>query len=103
VVVEDDEVGTHQAKVLLVLPLSIQAIVPVTSAMDLGRAYRDAERVVADIKRAYELLDRKFGGLLNGEGIMRGSTRTIPREPGSEFVGVEIRYLAPMHETWGAP
>lgn len=102
-VVEDDEVGTHQAKLLIVLPLSIQAIVPVTTAMDLGRAYRDAERVLADIKRAMELSDRTVGGLVKDFGLVRGATQTLTREPGSEFVGVSIQYRAPMHEAWGAP
>lgn len=103
VVVGDDEVGSHQAKLLIVLPLSIQAIVPVTTSMDLGLAYRDAERVLADIKRAIELSDRTLSGLVKDHGLVRGSTRTMEREPGSEFVGVAIEYRAPMHEEWGAP
>lgn len=103
VVVDDDEVGPHQAKLFVGLPISIHAIAPVTTAMNLGLAYRDAERVLADIKRAIELDDRTFGGLVKDKGIVRGSTRTLPRDPGSDFVGVSIEYHAPMHETWGAP
>lgn len=103
VAVEDDEVSQFQLKGFITLPLTIQAMVAITTAVDLGLAYRDAERVLADVKRAVELEDRTLGGLVAWHGLERGTTTTLKREPGSEFVGVAIQYLAPMHETWGAP
>lgn len=99
----DDEVGQFQLKGFITLPLSIQSVVAVTTSLDLGTGYRDSERALADIKRAMELDDRNFGGLLAWHGIERGVTQTLPREPGSLEVGVAIEYRAPMHEKWGAP
>jgi len=103
VVVEDDEVGQfHANKGFLTLPITIQAIVAVGN-VKLRVCYRDAERVLADVKRAIELPDRTLGGLVAWHGLERGTTQVLKREPGSEFVGVSIQYRAPMHETWGAP
>lgn len=103
VVVEDDDVKQFQHKGLIDLPLSIQAFAKVTTAIGLRLAYRDAERVLADIKRAVELPDRTMGGLVKWLGLERGTTTTLKREAGSQFVGIAINYVAQMHETWGAP
>lgn len=101
VVVGEDEVKFHGNGLLLMLPLRIQAQVAV-SRLELGTAYQYAEAIVADIKRAMELDDRTLGGTLNGF-LERGPTRTIARDVGSEYVGVEIEYRAPMKEDWGNP
>lgn len=102
-VVEDDEPRLQGEHVLINLPLDIQAIVkaPATSRA-LRQAYLAAEGVLQDIKRAVELTDRRLGGLVKWQ-IDRGTTRTIPREPGSPYVGVAIRYALPYQEQWGRP
>ena len=104
VVVQPDEV-VHQGQGFLVtVPLSIQAVVDVSlSALDFSVAYRRAETMIAAIKRAMEVEDRTLGGLIAWNGLERGSTEPIARDPGSQFVGVSIGYRAPIREGWGAP
>jgi hypothetical protein len=104
VAVGDDDPRFQGEAFLIVLPLSIQAIVAVPAGqLEIGAAYRAAEAILADVKRAIELEDRTLGGLVKWHGLERGSTRTLRREPGSEFVGIEIGYSAPYAESWGAP
>jgi hypothetical protein len=102
VVVEDDEPKWQADGFFIELPLSIQAVVA-TGGVELGTAYQTAEAILEDIKTAVELADRKLGGLLAWHGLERGSTRTLQREPGSEFVGVAVEYRCPYRENWGNP
>lgn len=80
-------------------PVSIQAL----SQACLDDAWSRIEMVLADIKQAIELDDdRRLDGLLTG-AMERGVTRTLPREPGSLTVGVEVMYLLQIKESWGTP
>lgn len=99
VVAGDDEAAFQGEGFLVRLPIGIQAIV----SADLSAPYASAEAVLADIKRAIELTDRTLGGLVAWNGLERGVTRTLQRDEGSTFVGVEIEYSAHYTEGWGAP
>lgn len=104
VTVEPDEVEHQGEGFLVTVPLSIQAVVKAgTTALEASNAYRVAERVIAAIKRAMEVEDRTIGGIVAWNGLERGSTAPLEREPGSEFVGVSVQYRAPIEEGWGAP
>ncbi len=101
VLVEDDEVTSQVGAIFVDVPLTIQAVVAVSTPLEYRKAYRDAERMLADIKRAMELTGRTMAGV-NGF-LRRGVTRTLPREPGSAFVGVSIEYRCSVKESWGNP
>lgn len=94
---EDDPVfqGEH---LLIRLPVEIQAI----ARADLDEPWLAVEDVLGDIKAAMELEDRTLGRLVKRQ-IERGRTTTLDREPGSEYVGAAIVYVAPYAERWGHP
>lgn len=99
VVIGEDSVEIQQGyKLVIRMPLGVQAIAPAT----LDRAWQELEPVLADIKRAMELPDKRFGGLVEQE-LLRGSTQTMERDEGSTTVGVSVAYLATYTETWGNP
>lgn len=98
IVVGDDSVKYQGANLLVRLPVSIQALVKA----DLDDPLTAIEAVISDIKRAVELADRKLGGLIP-QPIERGSTRAVPRRPGSTTVGVAVEYSISYVEAWGAP
>lgn len=85
-------------KMTLQVPLEFWAL----AKADVADAWKVAERILGDIKQALELEDRRLGGLINPE-LTRGSTRTLPREPGQLFVGVAVGYRLAYNEIWGAP
>jgi len=91
------------AKQLLVLwPIEIHAL----AKADLGgggKSWKAVERVIADIKRAVELEDRTFGGLLRRDSIERGAVRSREREPGNTTVGAIVPYIVRILEVWGDP
>lgn len=89
--------GEH---VIVSLPVNIQAIVQETN---LDEPWEIVEDVIADIKQAVELPDRTLGGLTFKTGIERGPTQTLEREPGSEYTGAQVPYVAPFGEVWGHP
>ncbi len=60
------------------------------------------EDVLADIQRAVELPDRFLDGLCRHH-FRCGTTRTYPRETGSESVAVAQTYLFPVVRVWGHP
>lgn len=60
------------------------------------------EQLLADIKRAIELPDRRLGGLLNAD-MVRGAARPLPRQEGSLTVGAALSYQLQWKEGWGAP
>lgn len=108
VIVGDDEPTWQGEGCQIDLPLSIEAQVRF-SKLGLDEAYRQAERIAADIKRAMELSDRLLitsdypRGLLNWNGLVRGATRVLKPEPSSVFVGVAVNYTLPYRENWGTP
>lgn len=98
IVVREDVVPFQGENVLVHLALEFQAI----AKADINHAWLMVERVLADIKRAVELPDRTLGKLVPRR-IERGSSRTLPREPGSTVVGAGVTYTAPYVEAWGNP
>lgn len=97
IVLEPDEVINQHVGIRILLTAEIQALAKV----DINEPYLAIERVLADIKRAIEIEDRKLGILT--EPITRGSTRTITREPGSTTAGVGVSYRISYPEVWGNP
>ena len=85
--------------VVVRLPINLQAIVAET---DVEEPWDVVEDVIADIKQAVEQQDRTLGRLVKSE-IERGATQTLEQEPGSEFTGTEITYIATYPEMWGHP
>lgn len=98
VVVGEDQVLVQGNKVIVTLPLEVQAL---ASSQREG-AWQFTEPVLADIKRALEVADRTLGGLVH-QWLQRGSTRTLERDEGSTTVGVGLAYVATYSETWGSP
>lgn len=96
--VGEDTVKFQGDRFLIDLPVDIQAL----AKADLDQPWVAVESVLGDIKRAMELEDRTLGRLVQQQ-LERGTTRTMEREPGSAYVGVEIRYTAPYREEWGEP
>jgi hypothetical protein len=97
---QDDEPGYQGEQVFLILPVDVQALTKWTDASE--RPYLQAERILADVKKAMEPADRSFGRLLKSR-IERGSTKTLLREQGSLTIGVAVSYRLPYVEVWGEP
>ncbi len=96
-VVDDDE-ARSPGYVFVTLPIVVQAL----AKADLDEPWLAVEALLGDLKRAIEQTDRTLGGLLKSE-LQRGSTRTLPREPGSTTVGASITYHCEYVEVWGQP
>lgn len=60
------------------------------------------EQLLADVKRAMELPDRRLGGLLAGD-FTRGPARPLTREDRSLTAGVSLTYQLQWKEGWGLP
>ena len=101
IVVGDDDASHQGVNLVVVLPVEIQILVRVTDA-DPAAAGAAIEDGIEDIKRAVELADRRFGGLLTTD-LERGETRALAREEGSTSVGAGITYRAGIVEGWGQP
>jgi len=97
VVVRPDEAGYQGENIVITLPVEIQAIVKSSAG-----AWITIEQVIADIKTAVEE-DHDLGGTLLRRGLVRGTTRALDREPGSEFVGAGVEYRLVYGERWGQP
>jgi len=99
----EDVVNPHLSNIPIEWPLNICALVPAR----VRESWKDIEAMLADIKQAVELEDRLLGGLLvegrSRLGLFRGTTETLERRSGSEFVGAVITYVAPYVEAWGHP
>jgi hypothetical protein len=94
-----DDVPTYQGEKLAIrLPLPIAAI----AKANLDAVWQTVEGVLGAIKRAVEQEDRTLGGLVKRQ-IERGATQTLPRQVGSQTVGLVITYEAPFTERWGNP
>ena len=91
-------VAIQGTKVTIELPIAIQAL----ARADLAQPWVAVEAVISDIKTAVEVADQTLGGLAPRR-MRRGSTRPIPRDPGSVTVAAEVPYIVPYDETWGAP
>jgi hypothetical protein len=100
VLVGDDEPTTYQnGKLFYRIPFVFTAL----SRAGRADAWRDAERLLADVKRAIELDDLRLDGLLEHPGLERSPASVVPRDPGSTDVGISVTYFAPLAESWGDP
>lgn len=80
------------------LPLTIAVL----RKADLADPLATIETGLGDVKKAMEVADRTLGGLVARQFEV-GSTRAIPRAPGSVTVGAAIDYEFPYREAWGRP
>lgn len=98
ITVGDDQVKAQGDKLFVTLPVHLSAL----AKADLDAPWTAIEDVLAAMKAAVETEDHRLGRQLKRE-ITRGTTRTLPREPGSMTVGVAITYDCSYEETWGRP
>jgi hypothetical protein len=103
IIPEDSPNPSQREHVITLVQFTVQAIVPAAVEWQSWVPWREIERIIADIKRAVELPDRTLGGALITDGLTRGSTRALEREPGSEVVGGAVDYRGVFGEVWGAP
>lgn len=80
------------------LPVDVQVL----AKANLDDPLATVEAVLADVKTAVEQ-DHDLNGTLPDQGLERGPTRPLDREPGSTTVGVEVSYFLDCREKWGAP
>lgn len=102
VLLVDDEPRQAGPGYLVTGTLEIHAVA--NTALDgtsLDDAWMLVEQLLADIKRAVELTDRKLGGLLYN--MERGPARPLPRQEGSLTVGAIMTYELSWKEDWGTP
>jgi hypothetical protein len=100
IVPEPDVVVHQKLKLLIDLPIGLFAVVKA----DRARPFTIVEAMIADIKRAIELEDRRLGlRNVDSRGIKRGPTTPYQRPDGSLYVGTSIHYTVPYEEGWGAP
>ena len=99
IVFGDDQVTKDTPKTMLTLPIEVQAVVKVTPA----NAWLRIETMLGDIKRAMEFDQVRGRRELATYPMRRGTTRTLPREPGSTTVGVGVTYEIDYNEPWGTP
>jgi len=108
VMVGDDSPETSGGTVRTRVPFEVQAIVPA----EMTAPTLAIEEIIADIKEAVEIeadgsVDR-YLGVIDGKpatlskGLQRGAIRSIRREPGSEYVGAAVEYVATFEEKWGS-
>ncbi len=98
IVVLDEMLLPPRGDLKISMHLPIEVIVLVKP--DLDDVIGSIEDGIEDVKRAIELGDRQFGGLLDNT-IRRGSIRTLPRESGSQTCGAIVPYTLPMSEAYG--
>jgi hypothetical protein len=97
-VVGDDTTTYQGEKISILLPVEIVAL----ANAELDAPWEALEAVLADVKRAVELPERTLGGLVIRH-LVRGSTRTLEREPGTSVVGAAVTYVCHYTEVWGKP
>jgi hypothetical protein len=97
-IVPQDAVTRENGPQWEVFPLDVQAI----AYADLEQPWIAVELVIGDLKRAIERTDRTLGSILKGD-LVRGSTKTLERLPGSKTVGAGVTYLCSFVEPWGNP
>lgn len=96
VMVGEDEPRIAGPGLLITLPIAVHAL----ARADLEDRWTRVEKLLADIKAALELEDRRFDGLLTGD-LERGSTVTLERSEHSLAIGVAVNYRAQYKEAWG--
>jgi hypothetical protein len=96
IVVGPDEPTFQGPKIILVLPVQVEAHV----REDVADPWLQVEAVIEDIKTAVEL-DHDLGGRVND--LRRGSVTPLDREDGSTTVGAGIEYRLVIAEQWGTP
>lgn len=98
IVVGADEPGPQAARVVIRLPVQVQALV----RADTEDPWLTIEEILGDIKRAVEQ-DHDLDGTLLPRGLERGATTTLEREAGSAYVGAGVEYRLAYAEDWGNP
>jgi len=105
-----DTAETTGGLIRCTVPVEVQAFVPT----NIDEPLLALERLIADIKVAVEIegndqntagdasTDRALVGTLP-TGLNRGTTRPIPRQEGSEVLGVGLEYVLTFEERWGQP
>jgi hypothetical protein len=94
----DDVVQKQQGTaIFLVLPIEIHLL----ARVDMDAPWVAIEELLTQVKAAIELDDELLHAMNAKRSIERGSTRTIPREPGSTVMGAVITYGIQYSETWG--
>jgi hypothetical protein len=93
----------QEGKKLITLPVECHAAVRADAPQPgtLESTWRQAETILGDIKRAIELDDKTLGGL--AADLAAGESTPIPREEGSQTVGLLIEYRVLYTELWGNP
>lgn len=99
IVFGDDEITKDTPKTYLTLPIEIQAVVKVSPT----NAWLRVESMLGDIKRAMETDSVRGRRELGSYPMRRGTTRTLPREPGSATIGVGVTYFIDYAEPWSQP
>lgn len=99
VVPGDDNPRSTQEQVAIEWPIHLFAI----AKDSLAQAWALVESQLEDLKKAIEKDDAVVGRANAKALIRRGSTRTIPREPGTTIVGVSLTYWVSYTEVWGNP
>lgn len=97
-VVRADAVTWQGDKGFVLLPLEVQAHAKGAAETP----WATVEAILGDIKTAVEQ-DHDLAGTLTENGLVRGPTAVVKREPGSTTVGVGVEYLLQYEETWGRP
>ncbi len=98
IMIGEDDQGWQAKKMFYILPVEIHAL----AKADIDDPWMAVESLIQDIKRAVELEDRTFEGVL-ADNLERGPTRPTDREPGALFVGATVTYQARIAEAWGDP
>lgn len=99
--VRDDQIenlgGQGADDIVVQLPVEVQAIAKASQ----GQPGLTLEAVIADVKRAVEQGDRCLDGLLTRD-MLRGRTRTLPREPGATSIGAGVGYTMFYLDPWNS-
>lgn len=91
------------------VPIQIQALVYAPAFDAIPARIHALESLIADIKRAVEIDEGQKADLQHGldgthaRGLRRGVTVPLKREPGSQFYGAAVEYIATIDEAWGEP
>lgn len=108
--VGDDSATQAAGMIRAIVPVEVLAIVRIEGTV---APLLRVEHVIADIRVAVEgpspvvdrmLVDNEVGPEPHGttpKGLERGATRSLKREPGSEYVGASCEYRLTFEEAWG--
>lgn len=98
-----DTTLSQPGKKIITLPVQFHAVVQHESPQlgTMENSWLRAEAVLSDIKRAVELADPTFAGLV--VDFTAGEVDPLVREEGGTILGLRIEYRVVYTEKWGAP